>query len=61
MSETDERTVWQQCALGRDENPNSVCHMPHKHFTRHGHEVACKGWYPLVNGIRTPPTSARGG
>ena len=55
----DRRIIRQQCAYGVDANPESFPHYPHPHSTKHGREVWCRGWFPLMRvtrgGIRFPP------
>lgn len=42
------RRIFQQCAEGADDNPASCAHFGHRHHTKHGREVWCRGWFPLV-------------
>jgi hypothetical protein len=50
------KRIVQQCAEGRDDNPESVPHYSHRHHTKHGREVWCRGWFPhhttVSGGIR---------
>jgi hypothetical protein len=43
------KIIHQQCRLGLDANPDSVPHISHAHYTRHGRLVICRGWFPEVS------------
>lgn len=43
------KVIYQQCAEGLDANPRSIPHRPHVHYTKHGREVVCRGWFPAVS------------
>lgn len=42
------KRIRQQCAVGVDANPDSIPHGVHKHHTKHGREVWCRGWFPRI-------------